>query len=65
MKILGGDFNLVLDLSKDKIGGRLSTNDKAAQFLCNQIQIDHLIDAWRIRNSEKKMYTWYRNFFTT
>ena len=32
-KVLGGDFNLVLDLEKDKKGGRWQTYKKASQFL--------------------------------
>ena len=55
--ILGGDFNLVLDVQKDKSGGNPVTHKnclKKAQYI-----IDSL-DLWRVVNPDTKRFTWRR-----
>ena len=58
--IIGGDFNLVLDLVKDKKSGLPRTHENAlkvyvVQDFCENLD---LYDIWRILNPESKMYTW-------
>ena len=47
--IFGGDFNLVLDILKDKKGGSLYTHSNS------------LTDIWRDLNPEEKRFTWRQN----
>ena len=56
--IIGGDFNLVLDVEKDKKGGLPKTHHNAQKTsleICDNLD---LVDAWRILNPEEKRYTW-------
>ena len=53
--IIGGDFNLVLDVEKDKRGGLARTHQKASKV------IQGLTDIWRLLNPEAKRYTWRQN----
>ena len=58
--IIGGDFNLVLDLDTDKKGGLAKTHTESVKTLkdfCAQID---LLDAWRILNPDIRRYTWRR-----
>jgi len=50
--IFGGDFNLVLDVLKDKKGGKMVQNF--------QNNLD-LTDIWRDLNPEERRYTWRQN----
>lgn len=56
--ILGGDMNLVLDLELDKDGGRCVTHCNAQRVLKAYMQELNLIDAWRLRHPEDKVFTW-------
>ena len=56
--IIGGDFNLVLDLEKDKRGGLAKTHSKSIKVLHDFIAELDLIDAWRVLNPDKLRYTW-------
>ena len=59
--IIGGDFNLVLDVLKDKTGGKATTHRNSRKELkCIQDNLD-LMDIWRDLNPEAKRYTWRRN----
>ena len=58
--IIGGDFNLVLDLEKDKKGGLARTHKNALKVVQDFSEILDLVDIWRILNSETKRYTWRR-----
>ena len=58
-KIIGGDFNLVLDEEKD----RLNTTEvnKVAQVAVKAVAENfNMIDIWRINNPEERKYTWAR-----
>ena len=58
--IIGGDFNLVLDLDINKKGGLAKTHTESVKTLkdfCAQID---LLDAWRILNPDTRRYTWRR-----
>ena len=59
--ILGGDFNLVLDIEKDKQGGLAKAHQNAKNTVCNICENLDLVDAWRILNQEARRYTWRRS----
>ena len=55
--ILCGDYNLVLDESRDRQGTK-ETN-KRAQKILYEIMLEYsLVDIWRIRNDAEKQYMW-------
>ena len=56
--IIGGDFNLVLDLVKDKKGGLPRTHKNAVKVVQDFCENFDLSDIWRILNPEAKRYTW-------
>ena len=58
--IIGGDFNLILDLDKDKKGGRYKTHTRSVKALKEFIAKLDLIDAWRVLNPNTLRYTWRR-----
>ena len=58
--IIGGDFNLILDLDKDKKGGRYKTHTRSVKTLKEFIAKLDLIDAWRVLNPNTLRYTWCR-----
>ena len=55
--IIGGDFNLVLDLNKDKKGGRSKTHSNSVKTLQSFITELSLVDAWRVLNPDISRYT--------
>ena len=55
--IIGGDFNLVLDVLKDKTRGKPTTHwNSVKELKCIQDNLD-LTDIWRDLNPEAKRYT--------
>ena len=56
--IIGGDFNLVLDLNKDEKGGRAKTHTESVKVLQIFMTEHSLMDAWRILNPDSFQYTW-------
>ena len=52
--IIGGDFNFVLNLDYDKIGGNRRTNFNARNKCLDLMSAFDLIDIWRDRNPYKK-----------
>jgi exonuclease III len=59
--ILTGDFNLVLDLNKDKFGGRKQTNEKCRKALLEHMENYNLTDIWRVHHPHERKYTWISN----
>ena len=59
--IIGGDFNLVLDVSIDKAGGKPTTHWNSLKELKYIQENLDLTDIWRDLNPEVKRYTWRRN----
>ena len=55
--ILAEDFNLVLEVEKDKQGGNPTTHNNALQELDKIIQNLDLGDIWRDLNPESKHFT--------
>ena len=55
---VGGDFNCLLDLSKDKCGGNPSLGDTGAQHLKRLISRYSLVDVWRKQHERSREFTW-------
>ena len=58
--IIGGDFNLVLDIDIDKKGGLAKTHTKAVQVIKDHMAELDLVDVWRLLNPDGRRYTWRR-----
>ena len=56
--IIGGDFNLVLDVEKDKKGDLARTHKKCFEVINSSTENLDLIDAWRVLNPESSRFTW-------
>ena len=54
--ILGGDFNLVLDVQKDKKGGSPVTHKKSLQKVKYIVDSLDLTDIWRFLNADTKRF---------
>jgi len=59
-RIIGGDFNLVLDLKLDKKGGNRVTNSQSQLILKSYMEETELVDIFRKIHGDKKLYTWFR-----
>ena len=55
--IIGGDFNVHLEAELDSIGGREEKKDAVKNITDTKLAYD-LVDIWRIRNPEKRKFTW-------
>ncbi|KAL9967304.1 hypothetical protein ACROYT_G025504 [Oculina patagonica] len=59
--VIGGDFNLVLNVELDKQGGNANTYHKKALAEIRKVQINLDVgDIWRDRNPLTTRYTWRR-----
>ena len=56
--ILGGDFNLILNLKLDADGGNPTLKSNSIKSLNILTMENDLVDIWRIRNPETNRYTW-------
>ena len=56
--IIGGDFNLVLNIEKDKKGGLAKTRQNSLKTIQEISENLDLLDVWRIYNPDDKRYTW-------
>ena len=56
--ILGGDFNLILNLKLDADGGNPTLKSNSMKSLNILTMENDLVDIWRIRNPESNRYTW-------
>ena len=59
--IIGGDFNLVLHVEKDKRGGLVRTHKNALKVIQDFSENLGLTDIWRLVNPEARRYTWRQN----
>ena len=59
-RIIVGDFNLVLDVEHDRTTGSLSNNIKSSEIIKQYMEKTAMIDIWRDRNIESRMYTYMR-----
>ena len=58
--IIGGDFNFVLDLKKDKSGGRPNTHTKSVRIFSEFLHSNSIIDVWRVQHPNVRNFTWHR-----
>ena len=58
--ILGGDFNLVLDIQLDKTGGLKRTHNNSCTYLKQFMEDQNIVDIWRIQHPNTRQYTWRR-----
>jgi exonuclease III len=56
--IVTGDFNLVLNVNIDKQGGLPRTNFSCQKILKEWMEDEGLSDIWRVKNPNKRVYTW-------
>ena len=56
--ILGGDFNLILNLNLDADGGNPTLKSNSMKSLNILTAENDLVDIWIIRNPESNCYTW-------
>lgn len=56
--IVGGDFNLVLNVDKDKKGGFVRFYKKSLEVINDLFVNLDLIDVWRVLNFESFRFTW-------
>ena len=63
--VIGGDFNLVMNVSKDKKGGRPRTHENSKNLIQNYMKENDLVDIWRHQHPDIFRYTWksYRTPF--
>ena len=59
-RIIGGDFNLVLDLDADKYGGLRTTHLKSQCAIKSYMEETDLVDMWRQQHPNEKKFTWIR-----
>ena len=53
---MGGDFNVHLDAVLDNSGGKSEIKPTVKNI--KDIMLDNLIDVWRLRNLQRKLFTW-------
>lgn len=58
--LMGGDFNLVMDISLDKQGGQPITHFNSQQVVKNFLNEYQLVDIWRTKNEKVREFTWQR-----
>ena len=61
-KIVGGDFNTILDPEMDKMTEVSSGNYnvKSSKFINEYLTSEDWVDPWHIQNPDAKLYAWYR-----
>ena len=55
--VIGGDYNLVLDLEKDKRGGLFRTHQNSVKIVKEFCEKLDLVDVWRVLHPESSRYT--------
>ena len=56
--IIGGDYNLVLDVAKDKKGGLAITHQNSLNTVQEFSENLDLVDVWRVLNPDVERFTW-------
>lgn len=59
--VWGGDFNFVMNLELDKVGGISKTNFRVRSIVLQIMHTLDLIDTWGERNPRSKGFTWFSN----
>ena len=55
--LLGGDFNIVMNMDLDYMGCRTSMNTKSRDMVISILDKYNLVDIWRKKNPNKKQFT--------
>ncbi len=63
--IIGGDFNLVQDVSLDRSSSKQSTLTKSANVLLNHASQLGLADPWRFKNPQGKAFSFFSHVHHT
>ena len=58
--VIGGNFNLVLDIEKDKKGGLAKTHNNTKKTVCDISENFDLVDTWRVLKPDINRYTWHQ-----
>ena len=58
--VIGGDWNVPLNISKDTFRYRVISRPRARRILCEIMERHNLVDVWRAFNPDKKEFTWRR-----
>lgn len=53
LQIIAGDFNTVLDINLDLVGGKGCSNRKTREFINEFMQQNNIVDIWRIQNPNR------------
>ena len=56
--VIGGDFNCIMDIRQDKLGGNRDARQSASGFLHTINARYNLTDVWRERHKGERDYTW-------
>ena len=56
---IGGDFNTVLELDVDKIGGISITHAKSRETIKTAMDSSGLNDIWRLLKNNTMQFTWH------
>ena len=59
--ILGGDFNMVENIQKNRADGNPTTQHYGLEYIKNIKENNNMIDIWRKQNPQKKEYTYFNN----
>jgi exonuclease III len=59
--ILMGDFNFTMNTEIDKKGGTTNNNTKCRNTTLHWMEDHDMCDTWRVRNPDKRIYTWRSN----
>ena len=59
-RIIGGDFNLILNSEIDRKSNATTTNKKSQILINNWMEETELTDIWRFQHPDSRKYTWYR-----
>ena len=59
-RIVAGDFNIALNPELDRTSQKLN-NPNATMYVNEYIKDNNLIDLWRLRNPNRKHYSWRRS----
>ena len=62
--IMGGDFNCMFDLDKDKLGGNSTLGSTGVPHLKKLLTRFSLVDVWRKQHTNDRQFTWQNKFGT-
>ena len=57
-RIIGGYFNLVLNIEKDECGRKTETHKRSNEMIKAWMEETGLVDIWRHKNPERLLFTW-------